>query len=125
VKSIQPAPLLNGIVRQSEDAPMASSVVTEYEWSAARLILRCDAEAFERLREAVCREGGVSVPITVPSTPLRALSIVLAKDVPPRREGWVRQLVALILALFLVCGPIGLFVLVRWTFVLMGEALGY
>jgi hypothetical protein len=97
---------------------MARSVVTEYEWSAARLVLRCDTEAFERLRVVVCREGGVCVPITVPPRPLRALSIVLAEDVPPRREGWLRQLVALILALFLVCGPIGLFVLVRW-------ALGY
>ena len=97
---------------------MASSVVTEYEWSADRLVLRCDAEAFERLRAVVCREGGVSVPITVPPKPLRALSIVLADDVPPRRVSWVRQLVALILALFIVCGPIGLFALVRW-------ALGY
>ena len=96
---------------------MASSVVTEYEWSAARLILRCDTEAFERLRAVVCREGGVFVPITVPPAPLRALSIVLAEDVPPQRVGWVRQLIALILALFLVCGPIGLFVLVRWAFV--------
>jgi hypothetical protein len=104
---------------------MANSVATEYEWSAARLILRCDAEAFERLRAAVCREGGVSVPITVPPTPLRALAIVLAEDVPPRREGWARQLVALILALFLVCGPVGLFVLVWWAYVSVREALGY
>src|SRR5437868_11521722 len=94
---------------------MASSVVTAYEASAARLILRCDAAAFERLRAVVCREGGVSVPLTVPPTPLRALSIVLAEEVPPQRVGWARQLAALILTLFLVCGPIGLFVLVRWA----------
>jgi hypothetical protein len=100
---------------------MANSVATEYDWSAARLILRCDAEAFERLRAAVCREGGVSVPLTVP---LRALAIVLAEDVPPRRVGWARQLVALILAVFLVCGPIGLFVLVRWALVSVWGAFG-
>ena len=104
---------------------MATSVVTDYEASAARLILRCDAEAFERLRAVVCREGAVSVPITVPPRPLRALAIVLAEDVPPRRVGWVRQLIALILALFLVCGPIGLFVLVWWVLRLMREALGF
>jgi hypothetical protein len=103
---------------------MAGSVATEYEWSAARLVLRCDAEAFERLRAAVCREGGVSVPVTVPPRPLRALAIVLAEDVPPRRVGWARQLVALILALFLVCGPIGLFVLVRLAYVSVWGALG-
>jgi hypothetical protein len=104
---------------------MASSVVTEYEWSASRLVLRCDAEAFERLRAAVCREGGVSVPLTVPPRPLRALSIVLAQDVPPRRVGWARQLIAMVLALFLVCGPIGLFVLVWWAFVSLWETLGH
>ena len=97
---------------------MARSLVTDYEASTARLVLRCDAESFERLRAVVCREGGVFVPITVPPAPLRALSIVLAEDVPPPRVGWLRELVALVLALFLVCGPLGLFVLVRW-------ALGY
>lgn len=91
-------------------------VVTDYEQAAGRLILRCDTEMFERLRELVCREGGAFVPITVPPTPLRAVSLELAPGAKPRPLGWARNLVALVICLFLiVLGPIGLITVVRWV----------
>jgi hypothetical protein len=91
-------------------------VVTEFEQATGRLVLRCDAEAFERLREAVCREGGVFVPVTVPPTPVRAVSLELVPGAKPRPVGWARNLAALLICLFLaVLGPIGLVTVVRWS----------
>jgi hypothetical protein len=94
-------------------------MVTDYEQALGRLILRCDTEEFERLRELICRESGAFVPITVPPTPLRLVLMELAADEKPRPVGLVRNLVAMLLCLFLVVlGPIGLITVVRWVLAL-------
>jgi len=95
---------------------MNPSLTTNFEQATGRLILRCDARTFEQLKEVVCREGEVFVPLSIPPTPVRAVSIVLAADEPPPRVSLAREVVAVVLAVLLLCGPIGLFVLVRWIF---------
>jgi hypothetical protein len=94
---------------------MARGVATHFEQSTGHFVLRCDTDVFERLLDAVCLQGGVFVPLSVPPTPVRALSIVLAEDVPPPRVSWIRQTIAVVLCVFLLCGPIGLIWLVRWA----------
>jgi hypothetical protein len=91
-------------------------VVTDFEQPAGRLVLRRDTEAFERLRELVCREGGVFVPVTVPPTPVRAVSLELVPGAKPRTLGWARNLAPLVICLFMaVLGPVGLVTIIRWA----------
>ena len=94
---------------------MADSVTTDFEQSTGRLILRCDTEMFERLREAVCREGRVFIPLSVPPTPVLEVAIVLAADAPPPRVSWWRHLVAMVLCVLIVAGPFGLYAIVTWA----------
>jgi hypothetical protein len=93
---------------------VAGSVTIEFEQPTGRLVLRCDTEMFERLREAVCREAGVFVPISVPPTPVREVAVVLAADAPPPRVSWARHLAAVVLCLLILAGPFGLYAIVSW-----------
>jgi hypothetical protein len=91
-----------------------ASVTTEFKMAEGRLILRCDSELFERLQELACREIGVFVPLTVPPTPVSAITIELVPGAKARPVGWVRNLAAMVLCLLLLFGPIGLVTAVRW-----------
>jgi hypothetical protein len=89
-------------------------MTTDYEQSAGRFILRCDTATFERLRDAVCREGGVFVPVSVPPTPLREIVVALAANAPPPRTSWWRHVVVMIILLLILAGPVGLYAIVAW-----------
>ncbi len=86
-----------------------AGAVTDFEQASGRLVLRCDTGTFERLQRAVCREAGAFVPVSVPVTPVREISVVLAVDVPPPRVAWWRHAVALLICLALFgLAPVGL-----------------
>jgi len=94
---------------------MAGSVTTDFDQSVGRLVLRCDTAGFERLLATACREGGVSVPVSVPPTPVQEVSIVLAADAPPPRMAWWRHVAAVAICVLTLAGPFGIYTLVNWS----------
>lgn len=90
-------------------------VATDFEQATGRLVLRCDTDMFTQLQQAVCRESGVFIPVSVPVTPVREVAIMLADDVPPPRVSWWRHLVALVICVLLLAGPFGLYAIAMWS----------
>jgi hypothetical protein len=98
-----------------EGARVPAAVTADFEQATGRLVLRCDTASFERVRDAVCRAGGVTVPISVPVTPVREVVVVLAADAPAPRTAWWRHLVAVIFCLLFAGGPFGWFAMATWS----------